>query len=92
MALFVVSTQRCGSELVKAEKAGSLDVLSTTGAPIRNFSKDFKTIASASDMAELQLPLTDRAREQIDKAVAQGLAEWDIAAMVRVIERSQGKR
>jgi hypothetical protein len=123
--------QRCGGQLALAEARG-LEVLSQSGAPIRNFHKvrpvpvlsrggaqgrkgggagaaaavdeedddqdgggvgagqDLKMITSDARNVGLDLKLTGAAREQIEKGVKRGLIEWDIAAMVRVIDGGDG--
>lgn len=77
--------QRCGSFLALAEERGFDEVLSHGGAPIRNLHKDFKMITSVSEMAGLDLKLTDLTKEQLNKGVAMGLTDYDIAALVRLI-------
>lgn len=64
-----------------------MDILSSSGAPVRNFIKDFKMIEGAAQMADLKLPLTDFARQQFDIGKEKGIEEWDIAAMVKVVEK-----
>ena len=53
-------------------------------APIRLLAKDLGLVADAAREMNLPLPLAERARALFDEAMAQGLGEEDVAAMIRV--------
>ena len=53
-------------------------------APIRLLAKDLGLVADAAREMGLPLPVAERARALFDEAMAQGLGEEDVAAMIRL--------
>jgi len=56
-------------------------------APIRLLAKDLGLVADAAREMGLPLPLAERARTLFDEAMAQGLGEEDVAAMIRLMRK-----
>ncbi|KAM3569975.1 hypothetical protein VYU27_007945 [Nannochloropsis oceanica] len=98
--------QRSGALLQQAEQQDTLreggsergssspspfSSLSTSGAPLRNFLKDFSMIEEAGREGGLELPLTAETAAQFRRGKEEGgLEEWDVAAVVKVVRGFEG--
>jgi hypothetical protein len=66
--------------------------LSTSGAPLRNFLKDFSMIQAAAKEGGLSLALTEATGREFGRGRKEGLEEWDVAAVVKLVKGFEGGR
>ena len=71
--------------------SSSYSSLSISGAPLRNFLKDFSMIEEAGRQGGLVLPLTAETAAQFRRGKEEGgLEDWDVAAVVKVVRGFEG--
>jgi 3-hydroxyisobutyrate dehydrogenase-like beta-hydroxyacid dehydrogenase len=56
-----------------------------SGAPMRLLAKDIALVAAMASENNLALPLVERTRETIERAMASGLSETDVAALATLL-------
>jgi len=56
-----------------------------SAAPTRLLAKDIALVAAMADENGLTMPLVERTRETIERAMASGLSETDVAALATLL-------